>query len=315
MPYRRITRFVSAPDGSRVAYHTHNGALPEEHAERELADRPPVLLTNGIGTSENFWRHIVANLEQDHRVVHWNYRGHGHSDESQNGDYSVSVHVDDLERVTEAMMAAGNGRAPHHIAFSMGVRVVLELYRRRPELVAAMTLIAGPPGTPGGRSPKRSVQLGLSAIRQAMRTATPLLPIAYPVARAFLASPLAYPAGRLTGALRARAPRADIVEFFAALRQMSPEAYWMTLRGLMEGDAWDVLSEVRVPVQIIAAANDLIVPVREMKRMRDALPHAHWLLVEDAGHAGLVEAGSEIADAVRAFLVGHHLEPEHLSTT
>ncbi len=150
MPYRRVTRFVVAPDGTRIAYHTHSGELPEAVAEREMASWPPVLLTNGIGTSENFWRYLVANLEQDHRVVHWNYRGHGHSDEARDGDYSVKAQVDDLERVTQAMMAQGDGSPPHHIAFSMGVRVVLELYRRRPEWVKGMTLIAGPPGVPFG---------------------------------------------------------------------------------------------------------------------------------------------------------------------
>jgi pimeloyl-ACP methyl ester carboxylesterase len=309
MPYRRITRFVTAPDGTRIACHTHSGDLPEERVEREMASRPSVLLTNGIGTSENFWRHIVANLEQDHRVVHWNYRGHGHSDEARNGDYSVSAHVDDLERITEAMMRIGDGRPPHHIAFSMGVRILLELYRRRPELVPSMTLIAGTPGFPGVWHPGRAVQLGFGAVRQAMRAATPLVPLVSPVVRAFLASPLAYPAGRLTGALRARAPRGDIDEFFFALRRMSPEAYWMTLRGLMEGHAWEVLARVEVPTQIIAAANDMLVPLWEMERMREVLPLARWLLVEDAGHAGLVEAGDEVADAVRDFLVKQGLEP------
>jgi pimeloyl-ACP methyl ester carboxylesterase len=313
MPYRRVTRFVTAPDGTRIAYHTHSGDLPEEDVEREMASRPPVLLTNGIGTSENFWRYIVANLEQDHRVVHWNYRGHGHSDEARDGDYSVAAQVDDLERVIEVMMTAGNGRPPHHIAFSMGVRILMELYRRRPELVPAMTLIAGAPGAAGSWKEGRLARLGFGATKQAVGALAPLVPLAAPVVRALLASPLAYPAGRLTGALRARAPRADLDEFFASLRRMSPEAYWKTLQGLMEGHAWDVLPTVAVPTQIIAAANDLIVPLSDMLHMRELLPGARWLLVEDAGHAGLVEAGSEIADAVRSFLVEQGLEPPSMA--
>jgi pimeloyl-ACP methyl ester carboxylesterase len=313
MPYRRVTRFVSAPDGTRIAYHTHSGELPAEAVEREMASRPPVLLTNGIGTSENFWRCIVANLEQDHRVVHWNYRGHGHSDEARDGDYSVRTQGEDLERVTEEMMRRGDGRPPHHIAFSMGVRIVLELYRRRPELVPAMTFIAGTPGVPGVWHSTRAARLGFDTLRRVMRAATPLVPLASPVVRGFLASPLAYPAGRLTGALRARAPRQDIDEFCFALRRMSPEAYWMTLRGLLEGHAWNVLEQVRVPVQLIAAANDLLVPLWEMERMRAMLPQARWLIVTDAGHAGLVEAGDEIADAVRAFLMEQGMEPPSAS--
>jgi pimeloyl-ACP methyl ester carboxylesterase len=313
MPFRRVTRFVTAPDGTRIAYHTHSGELPEDRVEVEMADRPPVLLTNGIGTSENFWRYIVGNLEQDHRVVHWNYRGHGHSDEARNGDYSVPAQVDDLERVTEEMMRQGNGRPPHHIAFSMGVRILLELYRRRPELVSAMTLIAGAAGAAGSWRRGRVARLGFALMKQTVEAVSPVVPVISPVVRAFLASPLAYPAGRLTGTLRARAPRDDLTEFFFSLRRMSPEAYWKTLQGLLEGDAWDVLPHVQVPTQIIAAANDLIVPLSDMEQMRRALPQAQWLLVTDAGHAGLVEAGSEIADAVRAFLVEKGIEPASMA--
>ncbi|HYH99894.1 alpha/beta hydrolase [Hyalangium sp.] len=313
MPYRRVTRFVTAPDGTRIAYHTHSGEVPEDRVESEMASRPPVLLTNGIGTSENFWRYIVANLEQDHRVVHWNYRGHGHSDEARDGDYSVRAQVDDLERVTEAMMRRGNGRAPHHIAFSMGVRVLLELYDRRPELVPAMTLIAGAAGAAGTWRQGRLARLGLAAMKQAVDAAAPVIPLISPMVRAFLASSLAYSAGRLTGTLRSRAPRADIDEFFFSLRRMSPEAYWKTLQGLMVGHSWDVLARVQVPTQLIAAAHDLIVPLSDMEQMRRMLPRAQWLLVTDAGHAGLVEAGSEIAQAVRTFLVGQGIEPASMA--
>jgi pimeloyl-ACP methyl ester carboxylesterase len=308
MPYRRNTCFVTAADGTRLAYHTHIGNLPDDGSDSELAQRPGVLLTNGVGTSENFWRYIVSNLEQDHRVVHWDYRGHGRTEASSSGGYHVAVHVDDLERVTEEMMARGNGRPPHHIAFSMGVRVLLELYRRRPELVPAMTLIAGTPGIPGTGSQALVDRFVRGTLQQVLHAATPLVPLTAPAVQAVLGSRFAYPLGRAVGALRARAPRADIDEFMLALKRMRPEAYWYTVLGLTEGDSWDVLPDVRVPTLLIAAKNDILVPLREMVRMRQSMPHAHWLLVEDAGHAGLVEAGLEIATVVRDFLIRHGME-------
>ncbi|MCP3162242.1 alpha/beta fold hydrolase [Myxococcus qinghaiensis] len=310
MPYRRATRYVVAPDGTRVAWHTHVGDLLEQAADDALKTRATVLLSNGIGTSENFWRHIVTSLEQDHRVVHWNYRGHGGSEESRGGDYDVSVHVGDLERVTEEVMARGDGRPPHQVAFSMGVRVLLELYRRRPDLVPAMTLIAGTPGAPGSGDMGLAARAALSTAREVFRMATPAVPLVTPVVRAVLGSRLAYPMARAVGALRARAPRDDIDEFLRALRTMSPKAYWFTLRGLAEGHAWDVLPSVKVPTLIIAARDDTLVPLREMIRMRDSLPHAHWMQVDDAGHAGLLEAGTEISDAVRTFLIDHGMRSD-----
>jgi pimeloyl-ACP methyl ester carboxylesterase len=299
MPYRRDTLFVTAPDGTRIAYHTHAGRARENEGAPPLAARPPVLLTNGISTTENFWRFLVEDLEQDHRVVHWDYRGHGASDLSPSDDYALRAHVDDLERVTERMMAQGEGRAPHHVAFSMGVRVVLELYRRRPELVPSVSLVAGSPSTP-------EVPIPQATLSRTLRTLSPLVGPVAPLVHAFLGSPLSYPFGRATGLLRPRAPREDIHEFMSGLRRMDPRAFWMMMRGLVDApSSWDMLRSLRVPTQIIAARDDLFVPLREMLRMHEELPGADWLLVEDAGHAGLLEAGAEITARVRAFLRTH----------
>ena len=302
MPYHCRSHFVTAPDGTRVAYHTHLGAALENGAEPRLASRPAVLLTNGIGTSENFWRFLVADLEQDHCVVHWDYRGHGRSQVSASGDYALRVQVEDLERITEVMMAQGDGRPPHHVAFSMGVRVVLELYRRRPELVSAISFIAGSPGTPDPSAWPLPLPGGQDTLARAYRGLTPLVPHFTPLVHGLLESRLAYPLGRATGLLRARAPRADILEFLRALRHMDLQAFWSMMRGLVEAPpCWDVLPTLRVPTQIIAARDDLLVPLREMERLHERLPAAPWWVVEDAGHAGMLEAGAEIAEVVRAF--------------
>ena len=312
MPYRCLSRFVTAPDGTRVAYHTHVGAAAGNVPKHALASRPAVLLTNGIGSTENFWRHLVADLEQDHRVVHWDYRGHGRSERSAGGDYALRVQVDDLERVTEAAMGRGDAEAPHHVAFSMGVRVVLELYRRRPELVSALTFIAGSPATPDPSAWPLPLPGGQATLSRAARGITPLVPRVAPLVHGFLASGLAYPIGRVTGLLRARADRGDILEFLEGLRRMDPQAFWAMMRGLVEAPpSWDVLPTVRVPTQIIAARNDVMVPLREMERLRERLPSAQWLLVEDAGHAGLLEAGGEIAGAVRAFRQARGVGPAY----
>jgi pimeloyl-ACP methyl ester carboxylesterase len=308
MPYRYLTRFITAPDGTRVAYHTH--AVAQGESASDIISRPAVLLTNGIGTTENFWRYLVMDLERDHRVVHWSYRGHGQSEVPPQEDYSLRAQVEDLERVTEQMMAEGNGRAPHHVAFSMGVRVVLELYRRRPELVAAVSLVAGSPSIPDPRLGMLPLPGGQAAMARAFAGLTPLVPRLAPAVHALLTSRWAYPFGRATGMLRARAPREDLLEFFQALRDMDPRTFWLTMRGLLEAPpSWDVLCGLQVPTQIIAARNDLLVPLREMQRMRECLPGAEWLLVEDAGHAGLLEAGEEIARSVRVFRQAHGVGP------
>jgi pimeloyl-ACP methyl ester carboxylesterase len=300
---------VTAKDGTRIAVHTHLG---EASSEEALAYRPTVLLSNGVGTTENFWRFLVADLVQDFRVVHWDYRGHGSSGEAAAGDYRLEAHVEDLARVTREVMVRGDGRPPHHVGFSMGVRVVLELYRRSPELVPSMTLLAGSARPPGAGLLPFSLPGVLPAVRRLMDAATPLVPLVSPLVHAFLASPLAWPTARASRVVRPRASRQDIVAMLVGLRRMDPLAFWLSLRGLMEGDSSDVLPHISVPCQLIAAVNDTLMPLAELERMRRAIPRAHYLRVEDAGHAGLVEAGAEMAGALRTFLKSlpkEHSEP------
>jgi len=304
MDYRRVTRFITAEDGARIAYHTHLPRGLSEAQEALLSARPAVLLTNGIGTSENFWRFLVEALCPTYRVVHWDYRGHGVSDVSPSGDYALSTQADDLRRVTEAVQLRGSNPAlpPLHVAFSMGVAVLLEMFRGHPELVPAVALIAGAPDGPGRGMRPDPVPGFHVALAAALAVMEPVVPWLAPPVQRLLTTPMTYPLGRAIGMLRERAPRADIELMMKALRRMDPRAYWRTLRAVVSARTSDVLPNLKVPVLVIAAGHDMLVPAREVERMRDAIPHARWLYVADAGHAGLLEAGTEITDAVVGFL-------------
>lgn len=291
------THFATAADGTRLAWHAHGPHRPE---------RPYVLLTNGIGTSENFWRFLSQELSEEFQVLHWDYRGHGLSDVGGADGYSLEAQARDLGVVIEAVRAHhGQEGYPHAVAFSMGVTVLLERYRTHPHEVPSMTLIAGAPDAPGSTRWLLRAAGAMKALRAALKVTTPFIPLVAPAARAIITSPFVFPVGRAVGALRSRAPRPDIDVLMRAIASMDMRAYWLTLRGLMEADANDVLPTIEVPVCIIAAANDSLVPVEQVQRMHAALPDAEWHVVDDAGHAGLLEAGPEIAVTVRRFISRH----------
>ncbi len=260
-----------------------------------------VVLTNGIGTTENFWRFIVEDLSRDYTVVHWDYRGHGTTPVSKSGDYSLRTQADDLARVTRAVSDPA-GPPPVHLAFSMGVAVLIELYREHPELVRAMGLIAGAPDAPGTGTGLFRVPGSQLAARALAFLATPLVPLVAPVVKVFLRSRLPYPVAQFAGVLEAHAPREDIDVFLAGVAGMDPLAYWRSLRALLGVRGSDVLARITVPVLIIAAANDLLMPLGQVEEMRRGLPRARFVCIEGAGHAGLVEKGVEMATAVRAFM-------------
>ena len=180
-------------------------------------------------------------------------------------------------------------------------RTVDELVRIRPRLAPALAFIAGGPDAPlAGSWPMRLPGVE-RAFLAALEVVSKAVPLVAPPLHAAITSGWAYPIGRRLGLLRARAPREDIEQFMRGLAQMDPLAYWHTLRGLSSASASDVLPKVQVPTLIVLAQHDWFVSARKRARLREGLPSAQVVEIADAGHAGLLEAGPEIAAALRAF--------------
>src|SRR5512147_821990 len=106
---------------------------------------PTIVLSDGIGCAGFVWRNLEPALARRHRVIHWNYRGHGRSATPR---HAHRVTLDDcVEDLLAVLDAAGEPRAVL-AGHSMGVQVSLELHRRAPERVDALLLVCGAAGHP-----------------------------------------------------------------------------------------------------------------------------------------------------------------------
>jgi pimeloyl-ACP methyl ester carboxylesterase len=85
---------------------------------------------------------------------------------------------------------------------------------------------------------------------------------------------------------------------------MDPRAFWDTLCELMRARATDVLRTVRVPTLVIAASHDRMIPRSQIEKLSAQLNGPHRIIIENTGHAILLEAGPEVAAAMRLFLRG-----------
>jgi pimeloyl-ACP methyl ester carboxylesterase len=290
-----MVRYVVAGDGTRIAYRTR-GPLEAK------AGGATFVLTNGLSTTDEFWGPLVRGLVAEHRVADWWYRGHGESEVSRSNDYLVGTHADDLARVTGAASGDDGARPPVHVAFSMGVTVLLELYRAHPERVGAMVLVAGGADHPYASAPLFRLPFAHAAVRSALRLAAPIVPALSPVARRVTSSSALFPLARSVGALGRSAPRAELERFFRSVGEMDLRAYWGTLESLMEARASDVLPTVRVPVLVVAPERDVMALRGDLVALREGIPGAEWVLLPHTSHAVLLEAGDAIAARVRAFV-------------
>jgi pimeloyl-ACP methyl ester carboxylesterase len=107
------------------------------------------------------------------------------------------------------------------------------------------------------------------------------------------------------GALGESAPRAEVERFFRAVGAMDLRAYVGTLASLVGARASDILPRVRVPVLVVAPERDVMALRGDLVALREAIPGAEWLELPGTSHAVLLEAGSTIADRVRAFVAAH----------
>lgn len=120
--YRSTVEFVEV-DGLRIAY------------ERVGAGHPLVLV-HGAAADSRMWRPQLAGLADEFTVVAWDEPGAGRSCDLPEGS-TLAGFADALAALIESLQLG-----PAHLAgLSWGGTVVLELYRRHPQLVATLILI------------------------------------------------------------------------------------------------------------------------------------------------------------------------------
>ncbi|MDQ3856632.1 MAG: alpha/beta fold hydrolase [Chloroflexota bacterium] len=94
-----------------------------------------VVLLHGVGSDRSVWREQLEDLEQDHRAVALDFRGHGESDLPQGPVDRAALAADVL-----ALLDGLDIGAAHLVGLSMGGIVALETYRTCPGRVLSLTL-------------------------------------------------------------------------------------------------------------------------------------------------------------------------------
>jgi pimeloyl-ACP methyl ester carboxylesterase len=114
------------------------------HAEAHGEGRAVVLSPGYCQTAENFRGQVAPFVAAGHRVVLWDYRGHGRSDAPDDAArYSMDAVVDDLGRVID--WAAGDAAVVVG-GLSFGGLASLHYALAHPARVRALLLIATGPG-------------------------------------------------------------------------------------------------------------------------------------------------------------------------
>ena len=287
-------RFAVAPaDSSPVFYELSEGDLPS--GERQNG-RPALVLSDGVGCDGFIWKYLRRSLA-DHRVVHWNYRGHGRTPAPRDARrITIPDFADDLIAVLDD---CGAGQAVL-FGHSMGVQVSLETFRRHRDRVAGLVLVCGAPGTPlrtfNGHD---LLERALPAMRKVVGAAPGLLGRAW---RRLVPTNLSFDLARLTELNGALVEREDMMPYLEGMARIDPQLFLAVLDQANQHDAEDLLGHVDVPTLIIAGDRDGFTPPELSKHMHQSIPDSELLLVEGGSHTAPIERPHLIERTVREFL-------------
>jgi pimeloyl-ACP methyl ester carboxylesterase len=264
----------------------------------------PLVLLDGLGCAGYIWGKLKPRFVKSSRVIHWNYRGHGHSMvPSDLSTMNLDALVQDLYELYEQRLL----EKAFLVAHSMGVMVALEFYRKYPAKVMGMALMCGTYGnTLDNFMDGKIVPYLVKKIKN------PLLSLSrhwiFQTGWKFALKPrrLTY---HLTGIMVTNNYLMDandfIVPFYSAMVNMKPEVFFALTYSLEHHSSHDVLSTVKVPTLIVAGQHDIFTPLAVSREMEALIPKADFLLLEKGRHTGPLEYAQLVNLRLEKFLQDH----------
>lgn len=278
------------PDSSETVIGSAGSCI---HVECFGLKGDPIVLTCGWGFDRSLWMGVIAALRNDYRVLVWDPPGVGRSDRPFDNVYSAERFAGDLG----AVLALAEGRAALVVGHGLGGLAVLELFRN-----------GSPKGVAGAALLNAAAEGPLDAAVEAKLLRRLRRPLLEPLLRLDMwLSPLvqlgawaSYLNG--TAQLAARAafgldPSREAVNRAALVASgQSPAVQARALKAALKRSGSPAL--VGKPLLVVAGGRDALVAPDACRRTAEAAPEGSFVLLEEAGHAGPLEAPAAYAQAI-----------------
>jgi 3-oxoadipate enol-lactonase len=248
----------------------------EVHGEGE-----PLLCVMGLAANTLAWALQVKPFAERHRTVIFDNRDVGQSSMAD-GPYEVA----DFAADTLALADGLELDSFHLLGVSMGGAIAQEMALAAPERVRTLTLAVTFAG--GGRWGHKLSEVW-GARRQLMTREQHVDELMLlTLSRDFFEN------DEMTGYVRQM--------MLADPNPQPPEAFARQLHASSHHDTVDRLSSLSMPVHVIGAGHDILVPVWESERIAELIPEAKLTVLEGAPHGVQLERAEEFNRTVLDFI-------------
>jgi pimeloyl-ACP methyl ester carboxylesterase len=277
------------------------------HGEVAGPDDAPlaVVFCHGYCLNQHVWHYQWLSLRDDTRLVRWDQRGHGQSGFGEPGRASIAQLGADLAAVLATTVPADQRVVL--VGHSMGGMTIMALADQQPELfggkVVGVVLIS---------TAAHEVDAASSLpapMRPAARLAGPAL-VRAGGRRAALAERIRAAGGDLAFLTTRFMAFGDgdvsptVVDFLERVIRATPidviADFYLALLELDERRALAVIG--RVPVVVIAGAQDRLIPAAKAAALAVAIPGARLVQVPSAGHAIILEQPDTVTQEIVGLL-------------
>jgi pimeloyl-ACP methyl ester carboxylesterase len=252
-----------------------------EIAFERSGDGPALVLVHAAASDSRMWRPQMEALAGELTVVAWDEPGAGRSSDVPS-DFGLADYAGCLAALIQALEVG-----PAHVAgLSWGGTVLLELYRRHPEVVATLVLADTYAGWKGSL-PDEEVRARVEGVRAVIAAGEERFDAAAP-------------------GLFGSEPSAAVVSVMEAMAaDVRPASLGIALNAMAETDQRDLLPEIAVPTLLIWGELDGRSPLSVARQFEDAIPAAELVVIPAAGHMPNLEQPQLFNAAVREFCRAH----------
>ncbi|MEO5899344.1 MAG: alpha/beta fold hydrolase [Ilumatobacteraceae bacterium] len=238
----------------------------------EAGEGPAVLCFHAACQDTLMYRHVLAGLSDEFRVISVDAPSHGKTLEPAGGEYqSLTTHAQFNERLIEVLRLD----QPVIVGCSMGGNLVLEMASRRPSGYAAVISCEGADYTPTMTQFLLDMLLvnGQEIVECYSKSLT----------------------GNRTPADRAR-------EVVWQIRRVNPEVMRGDLIGYAGFDKRDAVGRITAPVLLLRGDGDWLVSQEQVEETASRIPGSRIAVLAGTGHYPMIENPFEFNEALRGFL-------------
>lgn len=269
----------------------------------------PMILNDGLGCNGFAWKYLIDYFQHQHPIIHWHYRGHGHSDIPSQLDL---VNIPQLASDTRTILDHLNVEKAIFCGHSMGVQVALEAFHQHPMRCEGLILLCGSfeyPLETWHASQKREAAPTL--LNRAMKTIFPpiqqkalrLKSLIQPFWSTLLNTDIPYRMALLGSEVnRNLVKKEDFSPYFEHLSTMQAHVFMQMLKSYSEHSAKNVLTKIDKPTLIVCGGKDTFCPQWVALDMHHAIDNSELLFIPDGTHCAPIEHPELIHLRIEKFL-------------